>query len=443
MSTKTINNNIERTPAKAIFSAIILLGLFLGLKLVEGLLSERQNRQDSAINELASNWGEKQTISGPFLAVPYSGPISPYQSETAGYLVLPPENLEIKSELTPETRSRGIYEAVLYDAKVSVIGNFTPNSIAEYGIPADQLNWKKSVLIFDVSDSRRMIGNPFISMFGKNTNLEAGVPDKMLIGQLHALAPDVSLSQKEIPFNLEVRLRGSELFSVDPLATNVSIDINSTWKDPSFFGSMLPSNREVTKEGFNAHWELSKYQTSIPKVWEIFAHNEFLNRVNRSSVGVKLISTTDSYVCTERALKHGVLIIVLVLGIFFLFELVVGINIHPLQYTLVGAALVLFYLALLSLTEVYSFSVGYILAALLSTSMISLYAKAILGSISRASIIMLMQGITYIFLYVVLTLEDFSLLFGTVGLSLVVAAIMYATRDLNAKISFEESSAQA
>lgn len=410
--------------------------MVFGLTMIDGLLQERKERQREAVDEIVSNWGNDQTISTPVLAIPYgvsNDPNDMRQLSAQSYLILPAEKVVVESEITPEARSRGIFQAVLYDSKVKITGEFKPSALEEFAIPGQTIFWQKSMLILGISDSRRMIGNPSATILDTTKGFETGVPDNTLVGHLHAAFDNISSEKKEVPFSIELRVRGSELFRVDPLATNVSISMHSPWKDPSFTGNTLPSGRKISSEGFTANWELSKYQTSLPRVWQLSDHTQFVNIASRAAVGVRLVTNTDSYFCTERALKHGILIIILVLGTFFLFELVVGINIHPLQYSLIGAALTLFYLALLSITELYSFNTGYGFASVLSILMISLYAKAILSSSLRAGIICLMLSLTYSFLFVVLTREDFSLLVGTGGLSAILIAIMYATRNLNSK----------
>ena len=139
----------------------------------------------------------------------------------------------------------------------------------------------------------------------------------------------------------------------------------------------------------------------------------------------------EGYRMVERALKHGVLVLALVFTAFFLFEILAGLRLHPVQYALVGAALCLFYLALLALGEVAAPGPAYIVAAAASSALITLYSAAILRSRGRAGIIAALLAAVYGALYVVLRMEDYALLAGTAALFVALGAVMYCTRHID------------
>jgi inner membrane protein len=153
--------------------------------------------------------------------------------------------------------------------------------------------------------------------------------------------------------------------------------------------------------------------------------------VMESMFGVDLVPVIDSYRYVEPSIKYGILLIALLFTAFFLFEISAGVRIHPFQYTLVGIALCLFYLALLALSEVFSFGVAYWNGAGAATLMISLYSAKALHGGRRAAVIAAGLPAMYAFLFVILRLQDYSLLIGTAGLFLVLALVMYVTRNID------------
>jgi inner membrane protein len=229
---------------------------------------------------------------------------------------------------------------------------------------------------------------------------------------------------------MPVTLNGSRSIRFAPVGVNNDVRLTSTWPDPSFQGAFLPIDRKVGPEGFSAHWQASYYGRSYPQQWTDGAP---LNSGSFTSslFGVDLVPVLDSYRHVERATKYGILIIALLFTAFFLFEVLSAVRIHPFQYTLVGIALCLFYLGLLALSEVTSFSIAYWTGAAVSSLMIALYSIKALQSGRRACMVASGLALVYAFLFVILRLQDYALLVGTSGLFLVLAIVMYVTRNVD------------
>jgi len=229
---------------------------------------------------------------------------------------------------------------------------------------------------------------------------------------------------------MSLTLNGSRSLRFAPAGVNNDIRLVSTWPDPSFQGAFLPVERKIGPEGFNAHWKVSYYGRSYPQQWTD------RNPVNSAGIapslfGVDLVPALDSYRHVERSIKYGVLFIVLLFAAFFLFEILSGVRIHPFQYALVGIALCLFYLGLLALSEVASFNAAYWTGALVASLLISLYSSKVLHSAARACLVAAGLAGVYAFLFVILRLQDYSLLVGTAGLFLVLAIVMFITRNID------------
>jgi len=189
----------------------------------------------------------------------------------------------------------------------------------------------------------------------------------------------------------------------------------------------------VSEDGFEASWAVSWYGRGYPQQSADQAGNRAFcaDAIGPSLFGVDFIVLVDTYRMVERAAKYGVLFIALIFTAFFLFEVLSQLRIHTIQYTLVGAALCLFYLAVLSLSEFIPFVYAYWTGALASTFLIVLYSLNVLKGGRRTTIIAAALSIIYTYLYVVLQLQDYSLLFGTVGLFVVLGIVMYSTRNLD------------
>jgi len=236
-----------------------------------------------------------------------------------------------------------------------------------------------------------------------------------------------------VKFRVELTLKGSRGIRLAPVGESNRVKLSSPWPDPSFQGAFLPTERTVTPEGFTGLWEVSYYGRGYPQQWTdregagpargVSLHGALL--------GVDLISLLDVYRYVERSIKYGALFIALVFTAFFLFEALARVRVHPFQYTLVGAALCLFYLALLSLSEFMAFGRAYLIGAAASTAAIAWYSAAALRSGRRSALLAAGIALTYGFLYVILRLQDYSLLLGTAGLFLVLVLVMGVTRRID------------
>jgi inner membrane protein len=246
---------------------------------------------------------------------------------------------------------------------------------------------------------------------------------------LHAILP-AQAAQNAAEFSLTLTLNGSDAFMLSPLARSTKMSLKSPWPDPSFCGDYLPVRRTVSPAGFDAQWEMSFYARSLPQQW----HEDQLKigdgDLAKGAFGVRILPAVSAYRIVERAVKYGILFIVLAFTMFFLFEAVAKIRLNALNYLLVGATLCVFFLGLLALSEFIAFGAAYAISAAIATIMIGLYCARILRSVKRALAVSAMLGGVYAYLYFVLRMEDFALIAGTAALFAVLGALMYATRNL-------------
>jgi inner membrane protein len=245
---------------------------------------------------------------------------------------------------------------------------------------------------------------------------------------LHAAIP-LALLRKDVPFSFAVAVKGSEGIAFAPVGKESTIALTSSWTSPKFSGAFLPTDRSVTDSGFSAEWRISSFGRSYPQVWQ--GSEVGFERVLSSTAGADLYEQTDFYTKIDRSIKYAILFIAVTFLVLFLFETLARIRIHPLQYLLVGAALALFYLLLLSFSEQIGFFVAYLLATLMTAFLISLYCARVLGAKGRAFGMFAMLIALYGYLYFVLLLEDYALLFGSLLIFVLLATVMYLTRNVN------------
>jgi inner membrane protein len=210
--------------------------------------------------------------------------------------------------------------------------------------------------------------------------------------------------------------------------------IESKWPDPNFQGLFMPVERKISENGFTAEWKVAYYGRGYPQSWLSGSEEERDvdgSAIKKSGFGVDLYTPVDSYRLVERAVKYGILFIVMIFTAFFLFETLGKLRIHPLQYILVGVALCLFYMLLLALSELMSFGLAYLIGAIGSGAMITFYSASVLKGAKRAQLIALELGVIFAFLYTTLQLQDYALLLGTVGLFAALGIVMYATRNVD------------
>jgi inner membrane protein len=227
-------------------------------------------------------------------------------------------------------------------------------------------------------------------------------------------------------------INGSELIRFAPLGVRNLVTLRSSWPDPKFSGAFLPSDRSVSKDGFSAEWDVSYYGRSYPQQSTGRGGGQpAMEAVDGSLFGVSFLNPVDAYRNAERATKYGLLFIAMAFSAFFLFEVRSNVSIHPVQYVLVGAALVLFFLILLSLSEFLPFGLAYGAAASAATLIVCLYGRKFLGGGRRAAALAGGLGGVYAYLFVVLQLQDYALVMGSALLTATLSALMYFTRDVD------------
>ena len=427
---------------------LLILVLLIPLGMIQSILGERLERRNAAVAEITSVWGREQSVIGPVLIVPYRYSFKTWKEKPAAdgkiekievvetavakaYFL--PTALTITGDIQPTQLRRGIYQAVVYAGKLELNGQFARPDFANLRIEEQNVLWEDAVVTFAISDLRGIKETLQLQWGESRLPLMPGCQLKGFSSGVHARVTGLRESRGSIPLKLELTLNGSGGIRFTPLADQNLVKLSSPWPNPSFQGAFLPSERSVTAAGFAATWQLAQYGRDYAQQWTDRDNTAGLSPESAASslFGVNFLSGIDSYRNVERAIKYGALFFVLVFAAFFLFEMLSSLKIHPFQYTLVGAALCLFYLGLLSLSEFIAFGPAYLAAAGATTALIWFYCAQVLRSGRRTLIVVGMLAAIYGFLYIALQLQDYSLLFGTAGLFLVLAVVFYVTRNID------------
>ncbi len=411
---------------RMILVGALSLALLVPAIIIMNLIQERETTHSTAISEVSDKWGAAQIISGPALTIPYY--IDDKKSVREYYHVLP-ESLAITATAEPEIRYRGPHKVVLYTTRVHMTGTFVLPDPASLHMKADSRMWGEAALALGIADTRG-IKNINLIWENKNYPVEPGVVSNDFLKTGVTIHPEVSPQQSVHTFSAEITLQGAVDLQFIPVGKNTVATITSAWKNPSFVGRFLPEARTVDENGFSARWKVLHLNRNFPQHWVGGTVKPDFN-LNDNAFGVRLIQTVDEYQKTMRSAKYAIMFISLTFLSFFLTEVLTKKTVHPIQYSLIGMGLLLFYCLLLSLSEQIRFNYAYVISSACVIALIATYTRSVLRSNTFALIISGVLTLLYGFLFVILQLEDYALLFGSLGLFLILAAVMYMTRNVD------------
>ena len=434
-----IENSIERLNSwmrnsvmlKLITIMILTLLLLIPASMIESTILEREGLNMEAVEEVSAIWAREQQVNGPILAIPL---IYEYKEEdkmrtVTRHLFVLPENLVVDGSINPEKLHRGIYEIVVYKSTMNVGGSFKLDQEIDQ-TNLKEIQFEKAFFTIGISDMRGIKNNIEFKWGGTMLNVEPGSRIGQIIHSgvtIHV--PDLAFQMgSEVDFSFDLDLHGSQNLAFVPIGSRTDVRIKSTWSSPSFNGNFLPATREVSDDGFNAYWSILELNRNYPQSW---VGPDQLSALESSSFGVDLLLPMDDYQKSFRSAKYAIMTIALTFLVFFLVEIITKRKIHPFQYILVGLALCLFYVLLVSISEQLNFNLAYLISMLGIVTMVVLYSLSVFKrQILSIVLLAVLLGI-YGFLFVTLQLADYALLMGSVGLTLILAATMYFTRNID------------
>jgi inner membrane protein len=444
----------ERSPGRKLLFAM-LVGFILSIPLfaVWLLIYDRQSQSDTARASITEGWGGPQTFAGPMLVIPFQDTTTETVTEAGREvsksrtvwreMFVAPTTVKLDSQVNPQRRQRSIYDAVVYDTVVKGEAQFAlPADLPRYGVTLDRLIFDRAEIRFGLSDARGVAANNKVSINGTPLVLQPGngLASTNRSG-FFAWFDGAPLRTGPVKANFSFGFRGNANLTLAPKAGETVWRVQSSWPSPSFTGGFLPSERKVSDKGFTATYRISNLALGVSLVSTEDAassagSNYSGSRIEVTPAGdfqarVDLVQPVDLYDQVSRAAKYGFLFIGFTFLAFLMFDVIGGIRVSAVEYLLVGAALVLFFVLLLAFAEVIGFTPAYLVASGGIIGLITSYSAAVLKSWRRAGFVGGLLIALYAVLYVLLSLEAYSLLIGSLMLFAALAFVMYVTRRLD------------
>jgi inner membrane protein len=425
----------ESILAKLVVIAIIILALLIPSAWIEGLITERSESQKHMVADISDKWSAAQTIQGPVLVVPYKKQVKEVDTahkvtyrEAIDYLYILPDYLTYKASVKTEIFHRGIIDATVYSSVVGVQGNFLPPDLSAMGLIPEQLLYDKARLVFNITDLKGLKTQPTVTIQNINFNAEPVYNDNTPFK--NGLQVNFNLPKQGFTFKYTLQVNGADSLNFLHLGKTTDIEVKSDWNSPSFDGKFLPDKREISNSGFTAHWHLLNFNRPLPQQW-IGDSNLLLRKAPEAQVEVKMHLPVDQYRKVTRTTKYSALIITLTFVALFFTELIRKQNIHLFNYILIGAAMVVYYTLLLSFSEHLGYNVAYLISSVATIGLVGIFTGSLLGNRPAAILFAAILSTFYGFIYILIQLEELSLLFGSISLFIIIALLMYFSRKIN------------
>ena len=426
---------------------VILIGLLVPVFMLKGLVYERQARGREAAEDIARASSRAQHLIGPLLLIEaeetllrerrlrqagQGEDVRQEQVRVKSHRLIAPETLTIDNRLGTRERRRGLFGALVYTDHIDLKAQFAlPDAPPIEGERIGH-RWLSASLVLGVGDARG-IQRIRVRVNGAERRVEPGSLLGFVKEGVHvALEAGSWAAGAPLDLALDAQVIGTQSLQWTPLAGEAQVTVAADWPHPSFQGQRLPDDPQVGETGFTAGWSLSRLSnTSLQALSRCGAEQSFCEGLEGAAFGVRLMDPVDRYVKTDRAMKYALLLLVLVFGAVFFTEALRAVDVHPLQYGLTGAALAIFFLLLLSLSEHIGFGGAYLLAMAVCSALIGVYMAPALGSARRGWLFGALVAGLYGLLYGLLQSEDYALLMGSLALFALLAGVMLATRRLD------------
>lgn len=437
---------------KGIIIGLLVLLLLIPTIFVSHLIEEREARQRQAIQEVSAKWAGRQNLAGPMLVLPFMQTVAADSSSRGkqvkqlAYFL--PNELNVATRIRPQERSRGIFKVMLYEAQNDLSGRFDSLNFEQLNINPASVIWSEAYVQFSLSDPKGLNEELAMQWNGRTIAFSAAGQDaggsNRMVAPLKISGPT---ELQQVRFSGRINLNGSESMYLTPVGRSTTFTVQSSWPHPSFAGAILPQQTAVADSGFSATWKSMAHKRSFPQQWvggsfatDVPAANMRYDvttattgsaatyNLGHDAFGVDLFIPVNDYQKAMRSIKYAVLFIVLTFTAFFLVETANKRSVHPFQYALIGIALVLFYLLLLSFSEYIGFNWAYVIAAVATVALIGWFMRGLLGSNRLSTLLTVVLVLLYSYVFTILQLQDYSLILGSIGLFLTLAIVMRYSR---------------
>jgi inner membrane protein len=433
---------------KALIIGLIVLILQIPTFYVTDLIKEREQRQREAITEVSSKWAGRQNIAGPILVIPYrEANTDSTKSKHFAYFL--PDQLNINSKVSPQEKYRGIYKVMLYTSGVHLDGSFNSISLEKLKIAPQDVIWNEAFVHLGISDVKGL--NDEVQLRWNSQVLDMSVDASGAQALNEGLNAPLNLTGiddlKDVRFSADLNINGSQELLFTPLGKTTSVEMKAKWPHPSFTGDILPIQKNISVDSFQAKWKSVSQKRNFPQQWKdnsfvigqtIYQGTDMTSttatvagiNISNNSFGADMFVPISGYQKILRSVKYSFLCILLTFAAFFLIDTSNKKSVHPFQYGLVGLALVLFYTLLLSFSEYIGFNLSYTIAAAATIGLIAWFIKGILASSRLTAVLSVVLLLIYTYVFTILQLQDYALLLGSIGLFITLAVIMHFSKKI-------------
>jgi len=415
---------------KGLIIGVLALLLLIPAEFVQNLIKEREARQKEAFTEVSSKWADRQNITGPVLVIPYTKATkdnngAPITIKSFAYFL--PDKLNIESAVRPEKRYRGIYEVMLYSSSIKLNGSFTTLPLQKLNLIPPDMVWNEAYVCLGITDAKGLKDELHLTWNDSTLSLTPSAINNAVLkeGFISPVIINETTANSAINFSSQISLNGSQQLLFTPVGKQTTVQMQSTWPDPSFTGNQLPDSSGISRKGFQARWKSLSHTRNFPQAWKDDSYN-----LSSASFGADLFIPVNGYQKTMRSVKYAILCILLSFTAFFLIETNNKKSVHPVHYALIGFALILFYTLLLSFSEYIGFNGAYAIATAATVGLITWFVKGLLQSMKLSVLLSIVLVLLYSYVFTILQLQDYALLLGSVGLFLTLAVVMYYSRKV-------------
>ncbi|GGI57016.1 cell envelope integrity protein CreD [Winogradskyella haliclonae] len=430
--------------ARMLMVGFLVIVLLIPLSYINVLIKERSYRQIDVVNEINEKWGSNILVYGPVLKLPYKtySEKTTYNEKTKTYIketethinyaYIFPEKLDVVSDVKSKSMYLGNFESAVFTSDFKITGEYKTSDLTSKDIKNEDIVWDKASILFKTTNLKGIKTEIAVKLNGIVYNFETNFNDnsnyKNRLDELETGFIDQEILKGSFTFNMQVVYDGSEQIQMIPVGKTTTMTMTSNWADPGFIGAYSPNDetRSINQEGFKVDWKV----LSINRAFSQLYLNKIPN-LNQFAFGTKFVVLVDEYQKSERSSKYGFLVIGLTFLIFFLIQTMSKIHIHPFQYLMIGLALTMFYTLLVSISEHSNFLKAYLVAGISVVTLITLYSKSILKSLKFSAFIGISLSALYAFIYVIIQLENYALLVGSIGLFLILASVMFVSRKID------------
>ena len=422
---------------------VLVLLMYIPMLLVGGVIDDRSSYSRSTISSVGEEWGGRQTINGPILVVPVTGPVTRKEQREvtdpvtgavtneifevtevkykSSIYVLPTRYDALFGTVTEE-RKRGLFTVPVYTADLGIDFDFDLSGLNDWVRDGEQIIWNRSYLQVGLTSNKALRGAASLEIDGTAFPLEPlATGDRGSSGIRAELGDPRGMAS----YNLSLGFNGAETLQITPVGRVSNVEMQSDWPHPSFFGAYLPDDRDVTETGFSANWSIPHLARNLPQI----AREDSTESAERAGFGVRFFQPNDFYQKAYRAARYGILFIALTFLTVLLIEIRQEKKAHPVQYIMIGLAQAIFVLLMVAYSEQIGFAYAYLLACVATVGLIIFYGFIGLKLGRRTWVLGTMLVVLYALLYLILRSADYALLVGSTLAFAALGGTMIATRN--------------